>query len=301
VFVHGDIGDRALVDRPAGRAPAARRACTSRPRATSTAASTARAPSSRPTSRAPSRCWRPRARTGLRWRATSAAFRFHHVSTDEVYGSLGPDDPPFTETTRTSPTAPTAPARPPATTWCAPGTTPTACRCSPPTAATTTGRTTFPEKLIPLMIVNALAGKPLPVYGDGMQMRDWLYVGPLQRHPRGAGRRPPGRDLQRRRLEREAQHRDRAHRLRAARRAAARPDRPLRAADHLREGPPRPRPPLRHRRPQDRARTRLAPGRDLRDRHPQDRAVVPGPRRLGGQRAERRYRDWVSTNYAADA
>jgi dTDP-glucose 4,6-dehydratase len=63
------------------------------------------------------------------WRATKEAFRFHHVSTDEVYGSLAPDAPAFTETTPTSPTAPTAPARPPATTWCAPGTTPTACRC----------------------------------------------------------------------------------------------------------------------------------------------------------------------------
>ena len=69
----------------------------------------------------------------------------------------------------------------------------------------------FPEKLIPLMIVNALAGKPLPVYGDGMQVRDWLYVKDhcsAIRRVLEAGR--AGRDLQRRRLEREAQHRDRA-------------------------------------------------------------------------------------------
>jgi dTDP-glucose 4,6-dehydratase len=82
--------------------------------------------------------------TGARCLADAkAAFRFHHVSTDEVYGSLAPDAPAFTEDTPTNPTAPTAPARPPATTWCAPGTTPTACRWSPATAATTTGLTTF--------------------------------------------------------------------------------------------------------------------------------------------------------------
>ena len=142
----------------------------------------------------------------------------------------------------------------------------------------------FPEKLIPLMIVNALAGKPLPVYGDGMQVRDWLYV---KDHCSAIRRvleaRPAGRDLQRRRLEREAQHRDRPHRLRAARRTASRRRRrQLRRADHLRDRPPRPRPPLRHRRAQDRARTGLEAGRNLRDRHPQDRGVVPGQCRLGG-------------------
>ena len=111
---------------------------------------------------------------------------------------------------RTSRTAPTRRARRRATTWCAPGTTPTACRCSPPTARNNYGPYHFPEKLIPLMIVNALAGKPLPVYGDGMQVRDWLYVErPLRRDPRGAGARPRRRDLQHRRLEREAQPRDR--------------------------------------------------------------------------------------------
>ena len=70
----------------------------------------------------------------------------------------------------------------------------------------------FPEKLIPLMIVNALAGKPLPVYGDGQQVRDWLYVEDHCAAIRAVlGARPGRRDLQRRRLEREAEHRGRAH------------------------------------------------------------------------------------------
>ncbi len=81
----------------------------------------------------------------------------------------------------------------------------------------------FPEKLIPLMIANALAGKPLPVYGDGMNVRDWLYVGDHCAAIRArAGGGPPGRGLQHRRLERDDQHRRRAHHLPDARRGAAR-------------------------------------------------------------------------------
>jgi nucleoside-diphosphate-sugar epimerase len=148
----------------------------------------------------------------------------------------------------------------------------------------------FPEKLIPLMIVNALAGKPLPVYGDGQQIRDWLYVKDhcsAIRRVLEAG--PPGRDLQRRRLERKPNI-DIVHTV-CALLDELRPradGKSYREPDHLREGPPRPRPPLRHRRAQDRARTGLEAGRDLRHRHPQDRAVVPGQPGLGGQRAKRR-------------
>jgi dTDP-glucose 4,6-dehydratase len=114
------------------------------------------------------------------WSALDGAakenFRFLHVSTDEVYGTLGPDDPPFSETTPYAPNSPYAASKagsdhlarayfhtykmPVLTTNC----------------SNNYGPFQFPEKLIPLVILNALEGKSLPVYGDGQNVRDWLFV-----------------------------------------------------------------------------------------------------------------------------
>ena len=104
-------------------------------------------------------------------------FRFLHVSTDEVYGSLGPGDPPFTETSAYAPNSPYSASKAAADhlvrayhhTYDLPTLT---TNCS-----NNYGPFQFPEKLIPLMILNARSGKPLPVYGDGQNVRDWLYVG----------------------------------------------------------------------------------------------------------------------------
>src|SRR5579863_3015247 len=114
--------------------------------------------------------------TGLSGDAATR-FRFLHVSTDEVYGSLGPHDAPFSETTAYAPNSPYSASKaasdhlvrayhhtyglPTLTTNC----------------SNNYGRFQFPEKLIPLVILNATGGRPLPIYGDGANVRDWLHVG----------------------------------------------------------------------------------------------------------------------------
>ncbi len=176
-FVHGDICDRALVDRLLA---------THRPRAIVHFAAESHVDRS---IHGPGAFIRTnvegtftlleaaRAYWGTLEPEAKAAFRFHHVSTDEVYGSLGPGDAAFTETHPYQPNSPYSASKaasdhlvrawhhtyglPVLTTNC----------------SNNYGPYHFPEKLIPLMIVNALAGQPLPVYGDGQQVRDWLYVG----------------------------------------------------------------------------------------------------------------------------
>ncbi len=105
-----------------------------------------------------------------------ARFRFHHISTDEVFGALGPSDPPFTESTPYDPRSPYSASKAAsdhlARAW-------QHTYGLPVIVSNTTnnyGPWQFPEKLIPLVTINALEGKPLPVYGDGTQQRDWLYV-----------------------------------------------------------------------------------------------------------------------------
>jgi dTDP-glucose 4,6-dehydratase len=176
VFVHGDICDRALVDRLLAE---------HRPRAIVHFAAESHVDRS---IHGPGAFMRTNVdgtftlleATRAHWSSLPAgereAFRFLHVSTDEVYGSLGPQDPAFTEQHPYEPNSPYSASKaasdhlvrawhhtyglPVLTTNC----------------SNNYGPFHFPEKLIPLMIVNALAGKPLPVYGDGQQVRDWLYV-----------------------------------------------------------------------------------------------------------------------------
>ncbi|MEW6479065.1 MAG: dTDP-glucose 4,6-dehydratase [Pseudomonadota bacterium] len=176
IFVHGDIGDRTLVDRLLAE---------HKPRAIVNFAAESHVDRS---IHGPEDFIQTnvvgtfhllesvRAHWGGLDEAAKASFRFLHVSTDEVYGTLKPTDPPFTEENTYEPNSPYSASKaasdhlvrayhhtyglPVLTTNC----------------SNNYGPYHFPEKLIPLMIVNALAGKPLPVYGDGMQIRDWLFV-----------------------------------------------------------------------------------------------------------------------------
>lgn len=176
VFVHGDIADRALVDRLLAE---------HRPRAVVHLAAESHVDRS---IHGPAAFVRTNVEGTFHlleaarayWLALPdterAAFRFLHVSTDEVYGRLGPADPPFDESSRYEPGSPYAASKAAADhlarawhrTWGLPIVVTNGCN--------NYGPRQFPEKLIPLVIVNALAGHTLPVYGDGLHVRDWLHV-----------------------------------------------------------------------------------------------------------------------------
>ena len=215
--------------------------------------------------------------------------RFLHVSTDEVFGALGADGM-FTEQTAYAPRSPYAASKaasdhlvgayfhtygvPVVTTNC----------------SNNYGPYQFPEKLIPLVIANGLAGEPLPVYGAGQNVRDWIHVlRSLRRVARGPRSRRARRDLLDRRAQRAQEPRRRAHHLRCARRhRAARGRLVASRADPLRHRSPRPRLPLRDRSRARRARARLAAADDVRGRHPRDRRLVHRASRVDGRDPQRR-------------
>ena len=166
-------------------------------------------------SSAPTCCSRPRSPIGASAAARRGDFRFHHVSTDEVFGALADDGSRFTEDTRYDPRSPYSATKAAsdhlvrawAHTYGLPA---VLSNCS-----NNYGPYQFVEKLIPLTILKCLAGEPIPVYGRGANIRDWLFV---EDHAEALTlvleQGPPGRDLQHRRRGRAAQHRRGACHLR---------------------------------------------------------------------------------------
>lgn len=176
VFVHGDINDVALVaellatHRPAAILHLAAESHVDRSIADATRFIDTNVVGT----------WRLLEAATRYWRTLSgdaaARFRFVHVSTDEVYGSLGPTDPPFSESTPYAPNSPYAASKAASDHFVR-----AACKTFGLPVVTTHcsnnyGPWQFPEKLVPLVILNALERRPLPVYGDGLQVRDWLHV-----------------------------------------------------------------------------------------------------------------------------
>ena len=221
-------------------------------------------------------------------------FRFLHVSTDEVYGTLGSDGL-FSEDTPYAPNSPYSASKAAADHFVRAyqhtfGVPTLVTNCS-----NNYGPYQFPEKLIPLMILNALEGKPLPIYGDGGNIRDWLYVedhcdGILQVLRKGRA----GREVQHRRRQRAHQPPARRSPLCAARRTASRAREPGAAAKGHRsyadlktfvDRSPGPRSPLRDRRAEDPPRDRLGAPPRSRERPRTHRALVPRSARTGAKRS----------------
>ncbi len=225
-----------------------------------------------------------------------AAFRFLHVSTDEVYGTLGATGL-FSETTAYAPNSPYAASKAAADHFVRAYQETYALPVLITNCSNNYGPYQFPEKLIPLMILNAHEGRPLPIYGDGGNVRDWLFVedhcagillvlqrGRLgEKYNIGGGKRahqPRGRRPDLRRPRGRAPGGDeRGARL------ARHPK--LRRSQDLRPRPSRPRPPLRHRRHEDPRGAGLAPAPRLRGRNRPHGALVPRTTRRGASRSSR--------------
>lgn len=109
-------------------------------------------------------------------RGSGKPHRFHHISTDEVYGSLGPSDAPFSETTAYAPNSPYAASKAASDHLVRAYHQTYGLETSTSHCSNNYGPFQFPEKLIPLFVLNALSGRPLPIYGDGLNIRDWLHV-----------------------------------------------------------------------------------------------------------------------------
>ena len=222
-FVKADICDAAAMSRHSSRTRRSTSSCISPPKAMSTARSTARPLSSKPTSSARSACLPRRSPIGAAFRRDRrSAFRFHHVSTDEVFGDLPFDSGIFTEETPYAPSSPYSASKAASDhlvrAWHETYGLPVVLsNCS-----NNYGPFHFPEKLIPLVILNALEEKPLPVYGNGANVRDWLFV---EDHARAlelvATKGKAGRKLQCRRAQRAHQSQRRRDDLRHSRPAEA--------------------------------------------------------------------------------
>ncbi len=230
-------------------------------------------------------------------------FRFLHVSTDEVYGTLGPDGA-FAEDTPYAPNSPYAASKASADhlvrayvhTYGVPA---IITNCS-----NNYGPYQFPEKLIPLMTLNGLDGRPLPIYGDGEQVRDWLHVedhcaGLLLALRRGR----PGEEVQHRRRRRADESRGGGPPVRRARGVPSRGVEPgarvegggfLRRPQDVRSRSPGTRPALRDRRGEDSPRARVGAGDHVRGRAGRHRPVVRRARRLVRGRAGRPLRSRTS-------
>ncbi len=295
-FVHGDIGDAALV----ARLLAEHRPCAIVHFAAESHVdrSIARPGGLRPDQRR-RHLHPPAGRPQLLQRASTGEererFRFLHVSTDEVYGSLAPTTLPSTKRRPTRPTRPYAASKAASDhlvrAWLHTYGLPTLItNCS-----NNYGPYQFPEKLIPLMILNALEGKPLPVYGDGQQVRDWLYVddhcqrAPLRARAAAASARPTTSAAGNQRTNLDVVTTSARCSTSSCPTRRTRPTSSSSTTSPTAPATTAATPST----PEARRRARLARPGELRDRPAQNRRLVPRQRRLGRGRHQRSYQQWI--------